>query len=401
MQLLIVVDKLLTGFDAPAATYLFVDKNMQDHGLFQAICRVNRLDGEDKDYGYIVDYRDLFKKLEKAVTDYTSEAFSGFEQDDVLGLLKDRFSEGKKDLDEALDTVRALCEPVAPPRDSAAYIHYFCGDVENPYSLKENEVKRVKLYKTVSRLLRVYADIANDMDDAGYDTDQAEAISEEVGHYEKVRTEIKLASGDYIDLKKYEPAMRALMDRYISASESGKLSAFDDKSLVELMAEKGVDALDNLPEAVKKNQESVAETIENNVRKLITDEMPTNPKYYQLMSELLDELVRKRKQADIEYQQYLAQIIELSKKVKDPSESDSYPDEINTKGKQALFDNLEGDEERANAVHEAIFASRFDNWRGDIRKERAIKIAIKKTLPDMGEDELKDLFEIIKNQNEY
>jgi len=137
------------------------------------------------------------------------------------------------------------------------------------------------------------------------------------------------------------------------------------------------------------------------VRKLITDEMPTNPKYYQLMSELLDELVRKRKQADIEYQQYLAQIIELSKKVKDPSESDSYPDEINTKGKQALFDNLEGDEERANAVHEAIFASRFDNWRGDIRKERAIKIAIKKTLPDMGEDELKDLFEIIKNQNEY
>lgn len=63
MQLLIVVDKLLTGFDAPPATYLYVDKNMQDHGLFQAICRVNRLDGEDKEYGYIVDYRDLFKNL--------------------------------------------------------------------------------------------------------------------------------------------------------------------------------------------------------------------------------------------------------------------------------------------------------------------------------------------------
>jgi len=54
MQLLIVVDKLLTGFDAPPATYLYIDKNMQDHGLFQAICRVNRLDGEDKDYGYII-----------------------------------------------------------------------------------------------------------------------------------------------------------------------------------------------------------------------------------------------------------------------------------------------------------------------------------------------------------
>src|SRR2546428_9411922 len=124
MQLLIVVDKLLTGFDAPPATYLYVDKNMQDHGLFQAICRVNRLDGEDKEYGYIVDYRDLFKKLEHAVTEYTSGAFEGFDKEDVLGLLKDRLEEGEKDLEEALETVRALCEPVAPPKDSAAYIRY-------------------------------------------------------------------------------------------------------------------------------------------------------------------------------------------------------------------------------------------------------------------------------------
>src|SRR5207245_4213998 len=163
MQLLIVVDKLLTGFDAPPATYLYVDKNMQDHGLFQAICRVNRLDGDDKEYGYIVDYRDLFKKLEHAVTEYTSGAFEGFDKEDVLGLLKDRLEEGKKDLEEALETVQALCERVARPEDSAAYMRYFCGDVENPYSLKENELKRVKLYRSVSHLLRVYADLANDM----------------------------------------------------------------------------------------------------------------------------------------------------------------------------------------------------------------------------------------------
>ena len=65
MKLLIVVDKLLTGFDAPPCTYLYIDKSMQDHGLFQAICRTNRLDGEDKDFGYIVDYKDLFKKVER------------------------------------------------------------------------------------------------------------------------------------------------------------------------------------------------------------------------------------------------------------------------------------------------------------------------------------------------
>ena len=71
MKLLIVVDKLLTGFDAPSATYLYIDKQMQDHGLFQAICRVNRLDGEDKEYGYIIDYKDLFRSLEQSIKDYT------------------------------------------------------------------------------------------------------------------------------------------------------------------------------------------------------------------------------------------------------------------------------------------------------------------------------------------
>ena len=95
MKLLIVVDKLLTGFDAPPATCLYIDKPMQDHGLFQAICRVNRLDGEDKEYGYIIDYKDLFRSLEQSVKDYTSEAFDGYDKADVEGLLKDRLALGR------------------------------------------------------------------------------------------------------------------------------------------------------------------------------------------------------------------------------------------------------------------------------------------------------------------
>jgi type I restriction enzyme R subunit len=111
MRLLIVVDKLLTGFDAPSATYLYIDKPMRDHGLFQAICRVNRLDGEDKDYGYIVDYRDLFNSLESAITDYTSGALDGYEKDDIRGLLSDRIEKAREDLDKALETIRALRSP--------------------------------------------------------------------------------------------------------------------------------------------------------------------------------------------------------------------------------------------------------------------------------------------------
>ena len=106
MKLLIVVDKLLTGFDAPPATYLYIDKQMQNHGLFQAICRVNRLHGDDKEYGYIIDYKDLFKSLEGAVQDYTSGALDGYDKEDVAGLLSDRLKKAKERLDEEREAIK-------------------------------------------------------------------------------------------------------------------------------------------------------------------------------------------------------------------------------------------------------------------------------------------------------
>src|SRR5437773_4792502 len=155
MKLLIVVDKLLTGFDAPPATYLYIDKKMQDHGLFQAICRVNRIDGDDKDYGYIVDYRDLFNSLESAITDYTSGALDGYEKKDIEGLLSDRLVGAREDLDEALERIRALCEPVAPPKNTLQYQQYFCASEQgNADQLKANEPKRVELYKAVAAVTR-------------------------------------------------------------------------------------------------------------------------------------------------------------------------------------------------------------------------------------------------------
>src|SRR5690606_19881963 len=105
------------GFDAPSATYLYIDKKLHDHGLFQAVCRMNRLDGEDKDYGYIIDYMDLFDSLENAYTDYTSGALDAYEKKDVEGLLKDRLKKGKEDLEEALEAIKALVEPVEEPKD--------------------------------------------------------------------------------------------------------------------------------------------------------------------------------------------------------------------------------------------------------------------------------------------
>ena len=423
MKLLIVVDKLLTGFDAPSATYLYIDKHMQDHGLFQAICRVNRLDGEDKEYGYIIDYKDLFRSLEKSFEDYTGEAFEGYDKEDVEGLLKDRLKQGRERLEEAREAVKGLCEPVEPPRDTAAYLRFFCAaESGNTEQLKENEPKRVALYKLAAAFLRAYANLANEMREAGYSDAEAREIKAEVDHYEKVRQEVKLASGDYIDLKLYEPAMRHLLDTYIRAEESEKVSAFDDLTLVQLIVERGEKAVEELPEGIRRHPEAVAETIENNVRRLIIDEMEVNPRYYEKMSELLDDLIRQRRQEAMDYKAYLKRIIELTRNVGRPEAEPSYPATINTAALRSLFDNLEEAHawawrekasrdygpEKADDVREAM-ALALDSairlvkkagWRGNRFKEREIRIAIRSEL-DGDEALTEKIFDLVKNQREY
>lgn len=400
MKLLIVVDKLLTGFDAPSATYLYIDKKMQDHGLFQAICRVNRLDGDDKEYGFVIDYKDLFKSLEKSIDDYTSEAFDSYEKEDVEGLLSDRLKNGKERLDDALESIKALIEPVAAPKDQAAFRKYFVGNTENPTELKDNEQKRIALYKATISLIRAYANIANEMEEAGYTPKEIEQIKIDVKYFENLRAEIKLASGDYIDLKAYEPAMRHLIDTYISAEESEKISAFDDLTLVQLIVERGEEAVESLPNRIKKNKEAVAETIENNIRRLIIDEMPTNPIYFEKMSVLLDELIRERKQEAINYKKYLEKIVALTKRITKPETSSAYPKTLNSKAKRALFDNLNRDEKLAIELDEEITRTKKDDWRGNKLKEREVRNAIKKVLGKDGE-ELDRVFELVKNQNDY
>ncbi|MGC9269887.1 type I restriction endonuclease subunit R [Acidiphilium sp.] len=400
MKLLIVVDKLLTGFDAPPATYLYIDKQMRDHGLFQAICRVNRLDGDDKEYGYIIDYRDLFKSLETSVHDYTTGALDGYAKEDVAGLLSDRLGRARERLEDAREAVKALCEPVPAPRDDVAFRHYFCAaDTADKTAMKENEPKRLALYRLVAALLRAYADIANEMAEAGYTAAEIETIKAEAGHFEKLRNEIKLISADYIDLKMYEPAMRHLIDTYIRADESEVISKFDDMSLVQLIVERGKDAVDALPAGIRDSKEAVAETIENNVRKLIIDETPINPKYYETMSGLLDALIAQRKTEALDYQTYLAKIVELTKKAQNPAMGASYPVTMNTSAKRALYDNLGKDEILATAIDDAIRFVKKDDWRGNRFKEKEVRNAIAAHLTDPAQ--VSAIFDLVRNQNDY
>jgi len=272
---------------------------------------------------------------------------------------------------------------VEPPKDTAAYVRFFCAaESGNAQQLKDNEPKRVALYKLAGAFLRAYANLANEMAEAEYTDAEAQEIKAEVDHYEKVRMEVKLASGDYVDMKMYEPAMRHLLDTYIRAEESEKVSALDDMTLVQLVVERGENAVDALPAGIRQNPEAMAETIENNVRRLIIDEMAVNPKYYEKMSELLDALILQRKKEALDYKVYLARIVELTKRVSKPESQSSYPATINSPARRALYDNLDQNEQLAVQIDTAIRAVKKADFRGNRFKEREVRNAIKSVLGD-------------------
>jgi len=400
MRLLVVVDKLLVGFDAPACTYLYIDKSMQDHGLFQAICRVNRLDTDDKQFGYIVDYKDLFRKVENAVTVYTSELdYDVFEKSECDILLQDRLQKGRERLDNALEEIALLSEPVAPPKDTLAHIRYFCGNTEVPEELKSREVRRTALYKETVAVIRAYANIADEMEAAGYSKKDIADIKKQIDFHLKLREEIRKASGETLDLKTYEADMRHLIDNYIQAEEPKKISPFGDLTLLEIIVNTGIaDAINTLSKGIQGSKEAVAETIENNVRSKIIKDHLIDPAFFEEMSKLLDSIIKERKANAVNYEAYLKKIADLAKRVLEGKSKDT-PDGLKTPAQRRLYNNLGKNEELALAVHKKIVMNRPDNWKGNRTKEQIIKGILYEVLGD--EKEVERIFPIVKEQGEY
>jgi type I restriction enzyme R subunit len=400
MRLLVVVDKLLTGFDAPPCSYLYIDKSMQDHGLFQAICRTNRLDGEDKTFGYIVDYKDLFKKVQGAMAVYTSELDDSDGGASPEVLLQDRLKKGRERLDQALEAVALLCEPVQPPQGELEHIHFFCGNTEIPDDLKEHETQRVSLYKSTAALVRAYANIADDLTQAGYTDAQVTNIKQDINRYLKLREIIRQASGETIDLKAYEADMRHLIDTYIEADAANPISNFGEIGLLDLIVKSGIaDAINNLPNGIKGNKGAVAETIANNVRSKIIKEHLNDPAFYDKMSALLKEILADLKALRTSYEDFLKRIGEVAKQVQ-AGKSDDTPANLNTPGKRALFNNLSHNEELALKIDDKVKQVRPADWRGTKARENIIKAAL---FPLLGNDknEVERIFLIITAQREY
>jgi len=421
MKLLIVVSKLLTGFDAPSCSYIYLDNELHDHNLFQAICRTNRLDGDDKDYGHIVDFKKLFDDVQEAIAVYSSDELDIDQGNGGTNnvQLKDWLKEGKKQLDAAREALRYLCEPVSLPREMEQFLHYFCGDAANPQALTDTEPLRITFYKSVASFVRAYADIAQDLTEAGYSDAEAAALQKEVEFYGDTRAAIKKHSGEELDIKPFEADMRRLLNTYVQADPAADVGNLNSLSLTELIIETGIhDAIARkLNEKGKLSKNAIAEGIINNVRKTIIRDQLTDPRFYAEMSKLLEDLIKQSRTDAAAYEAFLKKAEELVKRMARKEPGPGVPAVIHGKPEAiVLFNNLASipsttfqcpadDDVKAELALELDQAMREHapaGWKGDIDGPRGIQV-MNALFPVMARDReaTKAIFEIIKNQPGY
>jgi type I restriction enzyme R subunit len=258
---------------------------------------------------------------------------------------------------------------------------------------------RVALYKGVVVLVRAYANIADELERAGYSAVEITRIKGGVDRYVKLREIIRKASGKTIDLKAYEADMRHLIDTYIEAAAPVRISPFGDMPLLELIVKTGIAAaIASLPDGIRSNEGAVAETIANNVRSRIIRDHLNDPAFHETMSALLDEIIADLRARRIEYVEYLRRIAEIATRVQ-TGQSDDTPEGLDTPGRRALYNNLGQNEALALQIDQAVKEVRPDDWRGHQARENEIKRALLPLLGNTGEVER--IFLIIKQQREY
>lgn len=419
LKLLIVVSKLLTGFDAPSCTYIYLDSELHAHNLFQAICRTNRLDGDDKDYGYIVDFKELFGEVEEAFAVYSSDELDtdpGNGGDNNVHL-KDWLTEGRRQLDQAREALHYLCEPVSLPREVEQFLHYFCGDAANPNALSETEALRISFYKATASFVRAFATIAQDLAATGYSDVEANTLRHEVESYSDLRAAIKRHSGEELDIKPYEADMRHLLNTYVQADPATGLGDLANLSLTELIVETGIhDAIArklNAKGLLSRN--AIAEAIINNVRKTIIRDQLTDPRFYEQMSHLLDDLIQQSRADTAAYEEFLRKAEALAKRLAAKQSDAGEPAMLHgNREATVIYNNLpsivretfvcpEDPEARARLALDLDLLVREHapaGWKGDQAREAQVLNAL---YPALERDRVatRALFEIIKNQPGY
>lgn len=349
LKLLIVVDKLLTGFDANCATYLYIDKDMRDHNLFQAICRVNRLgqnlkaeDGATiithKEYGKIIDFKQLFEKITDAITNFNDEkgGLAGYDPSDIDGLLCDFVDKGKRRLvaaKNAYDSLKATWKN----RDMEELKQYFLTDLPDDPA----EERRQNMYKVTSALVIAYTNLSDYMGKAGFSSEDSEMYRKAAIEARNINMLVKQISGDYFDPREKDPEMRALLDRFIKADEATVIvPATADFSFLDLIADTDSeeDIVSKATTQAGGNARGAAEVIEGKARAVINSYQHKDPQLYQSFSARLAKLLEDMKKNATDYAEKMKNLVKLIKDAKNGGVS--FPQGISTKLAKALWNNI-------------------------------------------------------------
>lgn len=334
MKLLIVVDKLITGFDAPSATVLYIDKQMRDHTLFQAICRVNRLgvnfegaNGEEivskKEFGLIVDFQHLFDKVKAAIEtfNFASKGFSGYDSEDIDGLLSDFVQKGKKQLRAAKEVFDSL-----KSQEWAGMTH---DEIINQYAegtSEEDTEKRKHIYKILSHLLSSYANLADYMGDAGFSSSESENYLQSAKEAKELRDRIMLASGDYFDPRCKDKDMRFLLDQYLHANKAKELIDADNVanfSFLDLLDDDSDS--ENIAEQIIKNAwsaKAAAEVVAGKTRAVINTgkDEGNSEQLTQSFTQKLEAILQMLKESTADFKAQITAMLDLIKTIKNGGE---------------------------------------------------------------------------------
>ena len=307
LEILIVVDKLLTGFDAPRASVLYVDKPMKEHTLLQAIARVNRL-YEGKDFGLIVDYRGLIQELDSAMRTYSGAGLENFDGKDLEGALVDVISIVGK-LRESYSNVVAIFKGIKNKQDKEEY-ELLLGD----------EALRNDFYNQLSNFGK-YLGIALESEHVynAIGEDDIKLYKREFKFYQELRASVKLRYSDTIDHKEYEAKMRNLMDTYIAAEDIIQIMA-----PVDILNEKEFeDELMRLGSPRAK-----ADAIRTRMTKRISEKWDENPAYYKKFSERIEEIIEQYKEKRISELEYLEKMRNVMNDFRKGYSGTTYPEKI-------------------------------------------------------------------------
>jgi type I restriction enzyme R subunit len=317
LDLLIVVEKLLTGFDAPRATILYVDKPMKEHTLLQAIARVNRL-YEGKDFGMIIDYRGLLDKLDEAMEMYSGAGLENFDPQDLKGAIYDVIS--------IIGTLRhyytELVNLFAPIKNK--------NDEEEYEVLLENEELRNNFYDNLSKFARNLA-IALESEQVykALGREEIDKYKRDLKFYQELRKAVKIRYSDAVDHKEYEAKMQKLMDNYISAEEVVRIT-----NPVDILDEKKFE--EELARLV--SPRARADAIRTRLSKRLDAVWEENPVYYKKFSERIEETLQLYKDKRISEAEYLKRMSEIMKDFRQGNSGVVYPDNIlNNSHAQAFY----------------------------------------------------------------